>query len=115
MKTKKKQKQEVYQEPTKAPSPTIPNGILKTFLDRHVTLADAVDITQVTDGFLWEKGGIERYRVNVWMKQEVEGQFCNNNYIGYSWFMHFNREKEILTDKTTGQTNENDKKYSKIF
>ena len=115
MKTKKKHKQEVYTEPEKAPIPTIPNGILKAFLDRHVTVEDSVDVTQVTDGVLWEKGGIERYRVNVWMKQEIEGQFCNNYYIGYSWFMQFNRKEQTLTDKTTGQTNQEDKKYSKIF
>ena len=111
MRTKSKRKKPVeeYVEPAKAPSPTIPNDILKAFLDRHVTVADTVNITQVTDGFLWEKGGIERYRVNVWMRRDVEGQYCHDNYIGYSWFLQFNREDQTLTDKTTGQVEEDNK------
>ena len=114
MKTKKKQKQEVYSEPQKAPSPTIPNDVLKVFLDRNLTVADAVNITQVKDSFLWQKGDIERYRVNVWMKRAVEGQYYNDNYIGYSWFLHFNRKSQTLTDKTTGQVEEDEKSSKKL-
>ena len=116
MRTKPKHKKPVeeYVEPAKAPSPTIPNDILKAFLDRHVTLGDAVNVTQVTDSFLWEKGGIERYRVNVWMKKEIEGAFCHRNYIGYSWFLEFNRKKQTLTDKTTGRVKEDKKEKSKL-
>jgi len=116
MRTKPKHKNPVeeYVEPAKAPSPTIPNDILKAFLDRHVTLGDAVNVTQVTDSFLWEKGGIERYRVNVWMKRDVEGQYCHHNYIGYSWFLEFNRKEQTLTDKTTGRVEEDKKEKSKL-
>ena len=113
-KSKRKKKVEEYVEPVKAPDPTIPNDILKAFLDRHVTVADTVNITQVTDGFLWEKGGIERYRVNVWMKRDVEGQYCHDNYIGYTWFLHYNREDQTLTDKTTGRVEEDKKEKSKL-
>jgi hypothetical protein len=113
--TKRKKKvQEEYIEPIAPPKPTIPNDILKAFLDRHVTVGDAVNITQVTDGFLWEKGGIERYRVNVWMKEEIEGAFCHRNYIGYTWFLHYNREEQTITDKTTGRVEEDKKEKSKL-
>jgi len=113
--TKRKKKvQEEYIEPKAPPKPTIPNDILKTFLDRHVTVSDTVNITQVTDGFLWEKGGIERYRVNVWMKRDVEGQYCHDNYIGYTWFLQFDRDSETLTDKTTGRVEEDKKEKSKL-
>jgi len=113
--TKRKKKvQDDYIEPAKPPKPTIPNDILKAFLDRHVTVSDTVNITQVTDGFLWEKGGIERYRVNVWMKRDVEGQYCHDNYIGYTWFLQFDRDSETLTDKTTGRVEEDKKEKSKL-
>lgn len=103
---KKKNAREEYIEPKKPHKPTIANDILKAFLDRHVNVGDAANITQITDGFLWEKGGVERYRVNVWMKEEVDGQFCSKNYIGYSWFLHYNREEQTITDKTTGRVKE---------
>lgn len=99
--------QEEYVEPAKSLKPTIPNDILKAFLDRHVTVSDTVNITQVTDGFLWVKGGIERYRVNVWMKQDVEDQFCHNNYIGYTWFLKFDRKRQTLTDNNIGKVSDN--------
>ena len=103
---RKKKAQEEYVEQKAPPKPNIPNDILKAFLDRHVTISDAVNITQVSDGFLWEKGGIERYRVDVWMKRDVEGQYCHDNYIGYTWFLHYNRQDQTLTDKTTGRVEE---------
>jgi len=113
-KSKRKKRVEEYIESKAPPKPTIPNDILKAFLDSHVTLGDAVNITQITDSFLWEKGGIERYRVNVWMKKEIEGAFCHRNYIGYSWFLEFNRKKQTLTDKTTGRVKEDKKEKSKL-
>jgi hypothetical protein len=113
--TKRKKKvQEEYVEPKAPPKPTIPNDILKAFLDRHVATGDAVNITQVTDSFLWEKGGTERYRVNVWMKEEIEGAFCHRNYIGYTWFLQLDRDSETLTDKTTGRVKEDKKEKSKL-
>ena len=112
-KTKKKKVQE-YKEPPKPPSPTIPNDILKAFLDRHVKTGDASNITQITDGFLWKVEGVERYRVNVWMKRDVEGQYCHDNYIGYTWFLHYNRADQTLTDKTTGRVKEDKKEKSKL-
>jgi hypothetical protein len=114
MRTKSKRKKPVeeYVEPAKAPNPTIPNELLKAFLDERISLADATKVTQVVDGFLWEKDNVQRYRVNVWMSEPVEGMFCDRNYIGGSWFVHYNTKTKILTDKTTGQVEE-DKKSSK--
>ena len=113
-KSKSKKPEEQYVEPEKAPDPTIPNKILKEFLDRHVSVGDAVNVTKIKDGFLWQKGDIERYRVNVWMRRDVEGQYCHDNYIGYSWFLHFNRKDEVLTDKTLGEVVENKNKVKKL-
>tara|TARA_R100000742_G_C4250262_1_gene68658 strand:+ start:65 stop:415 length:351 start_codon:yes stop_codon:yes gene_type:complete len=98
-KTKKKKAQE-YKEPPSPPKPTIPNDILKAFLDRHIKTEDAGKVSQVSDGFLWKKGNLERYRINVWIKQFVEGQYCANYSIDYSWFVHFDRDSQTLTDKT---------------
>lgn len=102
MATEKPKKKVKQQEPvaTSKKKPSIPNDILKSFLDEHITLEDAVKVNQVVDGFLWEKGDIQRYRINVWMIEYIEGMFCPRNYIGYSWFVHYNTSDKTLTDKT---------------
>jgi len=102
MATKKPRKKAKSQEPVAPPEkkPTIPNEILKVFLDEHIKLEDVKKINKVVDGFLWERGGIQRYRINVWMKEPVEGMFCDRHWIGYSWFVQYNIENKTLTDKT---------------
>ena len=113
-KTKAKPKKEhQHAEAPQSPKPTIPNEILKAFLDEKIATEDLPNITQVRDGFVWEKGGIERYRINAWMKRDVEGQYCHDNYIGYSWFVHYDLQTKTITDKTTGLVKEHNKKESK--
>lgn len=102
MATKKPTRKKPLQAAAKPepPKPTIPNELLKAFLEERITTEDAVKVTQVVDGFLWEKGDIQRYRINVWMKEPVEGMFCDRNYIGESWFVHYDKKNKTLTDKT---------------
>ena len=100
MKTKtKKKKAQQYKEPPSPPKPTIPNDILKAFLDRHIKTEDAGKVSQVSDGFLWKEGNLERYRINVWIKEFVEGQYCANYSIDYSWFVHFDRDSQKFIRK----------------
>jgi hypothetical protein len=113
-KTRTRQKAQEYVEPPEPPKPTLPNDILKAFLDRHIKIEDVPNITQVSDTFLWERGSLERYRVNVWMKENLEGQYVNRNYIGYTWFLHFDRDTDTLTDKTIGRVKEDKKKTKKL-
>lgn len=102
-------------KPKKPHKPTIPNDILKVFLDRNVTREDVKNITQVKDEFLWEKNGVERYRVNIWMEKRIEGAFCNRIYIGYTWFLHYNRKEQTIADKTLGRVeSEEISKKSKV-
>ncbi len=98
----KKQKKVEQQEPVEAPKkkPTIPNEILKQYLDERIELGDVRKINKVVDGFLWEKGDIQRYRINVWMKEPIEGMFCDRHWIGYSWFVHYYKNTEVIEDKT---------------
>lgn len=114
MKTRGKRQEDKYVEPPEPPRPTLPNDILKAFLDRHIKVEDAPNITQISDAFLWAQGGLERYRVNVWMKEDIEGQYVSRNYIGYTWFLHFDRDTDTLTDKTLGRVKEDTKKSKKL-
>ena len=54
MATEKPKKKVNQQEPVATPKkkPSIPNDILKSFLDEHITLEDAAKVNQVVDGFL---------------------------------------------------------------
>jgi hypothetical protein len=97
-KTKKTKKQKP--KAPEAPKPTIPNEILKAFLDERVTSEDSVNVTQVTDKYLWESKDLQRYRVNVWMREEVENMYCDKHYIGYSWFLHYEPSTKTIIDKT---------------
>ena len=84
----------------KEKKPTIPNDILKVFLDRNINKEDNKKINMVVDAFLWQLGNIQRYRINVWMKEPVDGMFCERHWIGYSWFVHYDVTNKTLTDKS---------------
>ena len=79
---------------------TIPNQILKDFLEEKIQLSKMHNVLQIVDGFLWEQAGVERYRINVWKKESVEGYYCDRVYISNSWFVHFDRAKKLIVDKT---------------
>ncbi|MHA2384459.1 MAG: hypothetical protein ACXACT_17955 [Candidatus Thorarchaeota archaeon] len=114
MKTKKKKPEPVYQEPPREPDPTIPNQILKAFLDSRIEVDEALDVTQIKDGFLWQKGNIQRYRIDVWMSEEIPHHFCRRHFIGYSWFVHYDVKSKTITDKTLGEVVENKNKVKKL-
>lgn len=91
--------------------PKIPADILAEFLARNISDADKKAGYTVRSHFLWKNGDVERYRINIWMVKHVEGQYCDRNYIGYSWFTHFHNNTKTLVDKTIIEVKEDGKKY----
>jgi hypothetical protein len=101
MRTKtKKKKTTDYSEPKGKQKPQIPQEILKDFLEDKIKLSEVKNIKEIKCGFLWDRDGLQRYRINIWQEEHKDGQYCSRFYIGHSWFVHYcTRTKEIV-DKT---------------
>ena len=82
----------------KSSTNAIPDGILKNFLEYNVKKESKVVSTR--SHFLWNRDNIERYRVDVWIEEYCEKFDLNIRKIGYSYFVHFDRDAEVLIDKT---------------
>ena len=102
MRTKSKPKTYVAPEPIEAKvnKPEIPNKILKDFLEEKCNFSKLKDISKVKAGFLWEKGRIQRYRINVWQTTYEMGQFCPNTKIIHSYFVFYYPDEQMIVDKT---------------
>ena len=100
--TKRKPKLPVPPKPIKAEpkKPQIPDKILKDFLEEKCKLSTLKDISMFRAGFLWEKGKIERYRINVWRTTYELGDFCPNTKIIHSYFVFYYRDEQMIVDKT---------------
>ena len=84
----------------KVSKPEIPNEILKDFLEEKCNLSTLKDISKIRAGFLWEKGNIQRYRINVWQTTYEMGQFCPNTKIIHSYFVFYYPDEQMIVDKT---------------
>ena len=106
-----KPRKKIEKEPVvaKKNKPTIPNDILKIFLERNINKEDSKKINKVVDGFLWKKGNIQRYRIDVWMKEPIAHMFCERHWIGYSWFVHYDTANKTLTNKTIAPKSQKEK------
>lgn len=96
---------------SKENKPKIPIDILKEFVSHKMSSEDKRKDYKVVDHFLWKNGEIERHRINVWMVKHVEGYFCDRNYIGYSWFVHFHNYSKTIVDKTIIEEKSDGKKH----
>ena len=86
-------------EPPKA-KPQNPDNILKDFLEEQCKLSTLKDISMIRAGFLWEKGKIERYRINVWRTTYEMGEFCPNTKIIHSYFVFYYPDEQMIVNKT---------------
>ena len=84
----------------KVSKPEITNKILKDFLEEKCNLSTLKDISKIRAGFLWEKGNIQRYRINVWATTYEMGQFCPNTKIIHSYFVFYYVDEQMIVDKT---------------
>lgn len=91
-------------------SKDIPEEILMDFLEDKVKVSQVKNITQIKASYLWESGDIQRYRVNIWVKEELDGSFCHRHYIGKnSWFVHYHTQEQMIIDKTVAQKEKENK------
>jgi hypothetical protein len=81
-------------------APAIPSDVLTSFLEKELTLNEAAKVYRVSHRFLWEKAGLERYRVNVWIRENINGGFCDSNRIIRSFFLCYDNESGDFSDKT---------------
>ena len=95
----------------------IPEDELMFWIKSNVD-TDGAEITLIRDGYLWSKGDIERHRLDIFEKYYPNGNkddFCWTNRIAErSFFLHYNREKNTITDKTTGRVEDDKKEKSKL-
>ena len=78
----------------------IPKEVLDKFIDSHIVAGDRDKIIKFGEHFLYSSGEFETYRVNLWMRESVSDNFCDKIYIGYTWFLEFDKGSKKLVDKT---------------
>ena len=94
----------------------IPEDELMFWIENNVDTSD-VNIIKVRDHFLWAKGDIERHRLDVFERYEIEGEgeFCWTNRIAErSFFLQYDKSTKTITDKTVGRVEEKQKHTSKL-
>ena len=102
-KTKRKKAAKVAETKNK-PEPKIPADILTEFLEEKVKVRDMPNVKTIRNNFLWEKSGTQRYRINVWVEEYIDGRYCPKVYIKYSFFVHYNKKTKEIEDLTIEQT-----------
>ena len=110
--TKKKKAVDEWKEPPTPPSPKLPQAILDEFLKGNIDLPEGASLGQIKAGFLFDKNGIERYRIDVWASEPLPNMFTKRHYIANSWYVIYDQEK--ITDKTLGEYVDNKNKIKKL-
>ena len=113
-KKKKKEIDPSWNIPTKKPEvkikpPSIPKKVLDDFLQEKVKIKKMRNVSMIEDGFLWTANNTQRFRINVWVAEEIENHYCLKNYIKHSFFVHYDKVTETITDKTVVAKPEKDK------
>ena len=81
-------------------NPKVPDKILNDFLEEKINISTLEDISKIRAAFLWEVGGIERYRIDIWNKAYVKGSLYPSTKIIHSFFAYYYVENGELIDKT---------------
>ena len=95
----------------------IPEDELMFWIEQNVDIPAGTNIVKIRDGYLWSKGDIERHRLDIFEKYEIEGEgeFCWTNRIAErSFFLHYNKETKTITDKTVGRVEQKNTKKGKL-
>ena len=94
----------------------IPEKELMSWVKENVN-TDGIEVIKIRDHFMWERGDVERHRVDVFEKYEIEGEgeFCWTNRIGErSFFLHYHKAEKTITDRTEGRVEKKDKKVKAV-
>lgn len=95
----------------------IPEDELMFWIEQNVDIPAGTNIVKIRDGYLWTKGDVERHRLDIFEKYEIEGEgeFCWTNRIAErSYFLHYNKEEKTITDKTLGRVEPDNKDPLKL-
>lgn len=84
----------------KVNKPEIPKKILKDFLEEKCNFSELENISKMKGAFLWQKGNIQRYRINIWQTTYELGEFCPNTKIVHSYFVFYYPDEQMIIDKT---------------
>lgn len=90
----------------------IPEDELMFWVEHNVN-TDGANIVKIRDHFLWARGDVERHRVDIFEKYEIEGEgeFCWTNKVGErSYFLHYHKAEKTITDRTLGRAEKKDKR-----
>ncbi len=88
----------------KKADPKIQEDFLSLFLEDKIKIRDMPNVKMVRSHFLWEKGSTQRYRINVWVEEYVDGRYCPKNYIKHSFFVRYDTKTKEIEDLTIEQT-----------
>lgn len=77
--------------------PKIQDIVLRKFLESKV---DMKEITDIRCCYLWSRGDVERYRINLYVETWHEAALYPKKSIGHSFFVHYDRYEEEIIDKT---------------
>lgn len=78
-------------------TPKIHKIVLRKFLESKV---DMKEITDIRCSYLWSRGDVERYRINLYVETWADDALYPKKSIGHSFFVHYNRYEEDLIDMT---------------
>lgn len=80
--------------------PKIQEEDLEHFVMNNIKKKDESKIDEIRQSFLWDRDGIERYRINVWTTNDSKDDIFKTKKIGYSFFVHFDVESGEIKDAT---------------
>ena len=83
----------------------MPKALLTEWLSTRFELPEGATLRQIEATNVWDN----RYRIDVWVDQFVEGQYCKNTWIDFSAFVHLVDGQ--IEDRTIQPKPDMDKKY----
>jgi len=79
----------------------LPKELLLSFLEERIGISSLKNVVKVKSSYLWSISDIERYRINVYIEtKQNESDYYHRNTIGYSFFVHYDKDSNVILDKT---------------
>lgn len=79
---------------------TIPGSVLTEFLESKLGYKDLNKVVNTRCHFLWGRDNVDRYRINVWIEEHLDVWDLDVQKIGYSFFVHYDKDSQVIEDKT---------------
>lgn len=82
-------------------TPKLPEDLMLDFLENEIGISNLTNIIKVKSNYLWSRSDVERYRINVYIEtKQNESDYYHRNTIGYSFFVHYDSDSNVILDKT---------------